>query len=465
MEGAMPLSDANPRRLSVVYQDVGALKPRPNNPRTHSRKQIAQIAKAIRRFGFINPILVDDANFMIAGHGRLEGAKAVGLDQVPTVRLADMSEAEIRAYVIADNRLAENAGWDRELLGLELQYLTELDIDFDATVTGFELPEIDVLIGELSLAGDDDEAADAVFEVAAGPAVTRLGDVWCFGEHRLACGDSTQAEIYQRLLGDVRAQMVFTDPPYNVPISGHVGGLGSIQHREFAMASGEMSQVQFTAFLQSVFGHLATYSADGAVHFQCMDWRHCPEILAAGAAAYSELKNICVWAKNNGGMGSLYRSQHEFVFVFKSGTAAHINNVELGKHGRYRTNVWSYAGVNSFAGERGDLGLHPTVKPVAMVADAIRDCSHRKGIVLDAFVGSGTTLIAAEKTGRRGYGIEIDPAYCDVAIRRLSAVCGLEAVLEATGQRCGEVAAERTPDSADACPSPPSHASAELMCR
>jgi len=450
----MPLVDPNPRRLSVVYQDVSALKPRPTNPRTHSRKQIAQIAKAIRRFGFINPILVDDANFMIAGHGRLEGAKAVGLDQVPTVRLADMSDAEIRAYVIADNRLAENAGWDRELLGLELQYLTELDIDFDVTVTGFELPEIDVLIGELSLAGDDDEAADAVFEVAAGPAVTRLGDVWCFGEHRLACGDSTQAETYQRLLGEARAQMVFTDPPYNVPISGHVGGLGSIQHREFAMASGEMSQEQFTAFLQSVFGHLATYSADGAVHFQCMDWRHCPEILAAGAAAYSELKNICVWAKNNGGMGSLYRSQHEFVFVFKSGTAAHINNVELGKHGRYRTNVWSYAGVNSFGGERGDLSLHPTVKPVAMVADAIRDCSHRKGIVLDAFMGSGTTLIAAEKTGRRGYGIEIDPAYCDVAIRRLRAVCGLEAVLEATGQRYGEVAAERTPDSADALPQP-----------
>src|SRR5438046_594051 len=314
MEVAMSLAEAVPVRLSVVYQDVGALKPRPTNPRTHSRKQIAQIAKAIRRFGFINPILVDDANFMIAGHGRLEGAKAVGLDQVPTVRLADMSEAEIRAYVIADNRLAENAGWDRELLGLELQYLTELDIDFDATVTGFELPEIDVLIGELSLAGDDDEAADAVFEVAAGPAVTRLGDVWCFGEHRLACGDSTQAEIYQRLLGDARAQMVFTDPPYNVPISGHVGGLGSIQHREFAMASGEMSPAEFTAFLQSAFGHLATYSVDGAIHFQCMDWRHCPEIMAAGAAAYTELKNICVWAKNNGGMGSLYSSLQDVDF-------------------------------------------------------------------------------------------------------------------------------------------------------
>jgi hypothetical protein len=237
--------------------------------------------------------------------------------------------------------------------------------------------------------------------------------------------------------------MVFTDPPYNVPISGHVGGLGTIQHREFAMASGEMSQPEFTAFLQSVCGHLATYSVDGAIHFQCMDWRHCPEIMAAGAAAYTELKNICVWAKNNGGMGSLYRSQHEFVFVFKSGTAPHINNVELGKHGRYRTNVWSYAGVNSFGGDRADLSLHPTVKPVAMVADAIRDCSHRKGIVLDAFVGSGTTLIAAEKTGRRGYGIEIDPAYCDVTIRRLRAVCGLEAVLEATGQRFEEVEAER----------------------
>ena len=233
--------------------------------------------------------------------------------------------------------------------------------------------------------------------------------------------------------------MVFTDPPYNVPIAGHVGGLGSIQHREFAMASGEMSQAEFTAFLQSVFGHLAAFSVDGAIHFQCMDWRHIPEILAAGTAAYADLKNICVWAKNNGGMGSLYRSQHEFVFVFKSGTAPHINNIELGKHGRYRTNVWSYAGVNSFGEDRGDLSLHPTVKPVAMVADAIRDCSHRKGIVLDAFLGSGTTLIAAEKTGRRGYGIEIDPAYCDVAIRRLRAVCGLEAILEANCQSFGDV--------------------------
>src|ERR1700716_4106981 len=291
------------KNLSIVYQNVSALMPRTTNPRIHSKKQIAQIAQAIRRFGFINPALVDDANGIIAGHGRVEAAKIVGLDQVPTVRLSDMSEAEIRAYVIADNRLAENAGWDRALLGIELQYLTELEIDFDVTVIGFELPEIDLLIGELSLAANDNDAADAVVEVAPGLAVTRPGDVWSIGNHRLICGDSTIAETYQQLLGDVRAQMVFTDPPYNVPISGHVGGLGSIQHREFAMASGEMSEAEFTAFLQSVFGHLAAYSVDGAVHFQCMDWRHCPEIMAAGAAAYTELENHFILGQKHWSLG------------------------------------------------------------------------------------------------------------------------------------------------------------------
>jgi DNA modification methylase len=443
MEVEMSLAEPNQNTLSIVYQALADLKPRTANPRTHSKQQITQIANAIRRFGFTNPVLVDDANGIVAGHGRVEAAKIVGLDQVPTVRLSAMSEAEIRAYVIADNRLAENAGWDRALLGLELQYLSELEVDFDVTVTGFDLPEIDILIGDLSLAVNENDSADAVVEVAAGPAISRPGDIWQIGNHRLICGDSTRLETYRQLLGDGRAQMVFTDPPYNVPISGHVGGLGSIQHREFAMASGEMSQAEFTAFLQSVFGHLAEFSVDGAIHFQCMDWRHVPEMMAAGTAAYTDLKNICVWAKNNGGMGSLYRSQHEFIFVFKSGTAPHVNNVELGKHGRYRTNVWNYAGVNSFGGDRADLSLHPTVKPVAMVADAVRDCSHRKGIVLDAFVGSGTTLIAAEKTGRRGYGIEIDPLYCDVTIRRLRSACGLEAVLEATGQCFDVIEAER----------------------
>lgn len=428
--------------LTIVYQDIAALKPRKNNPRTHSKRQIAQIARAIEQFGFTNPVLVDDCNGIIAGHGRVEAAKLVGLQEVPTVRLSAMSEAAIRAYVIADNKLAENAGWDRNLLGLELQYLSELDLDFDVTLTGFELPEIDLLIGELTPANNND-SADAVIPVAPGAAITRAGDVWKIGGHRLICGDSTKRETYQHLLGDARAQLVFTDPPYNVPISGHVGGLGSVQHREFAMASGEMSPAEFTAFLASVFGHLAEFSVDGSIHFQCMDWRHAEEILQAGKGAYSELKNICIWAKNNGGMGSLYRSQHEFVFVFKSGAVSHINNVELGKHGRYRTNIWSYPGVNSFGTDRSDLVLHPTVKPVAMVADAIRDCSHRKGIVLDAFTGSGTTLIAAERTGRRGFGIEIDPLYCDVTIRRLHAVCGLSAILEADGRSFDDASAQR----------------------
>ncbi|MFA7431524.1 MAG: DNA methyltransferase [Rhodospirillaceae bacterium] len=433
-------------QLKIVYQSPGALTPRQTNPRTHTQKQIGQIAASIQRFGFTNPVLVDEANGIVAGHGRVMAAKLLGIDKVPTVRLANMTEAEIRAYVIADNRLAENAGWDRQLLGLELQYLSDLNIDFDVTLTGFELPEIDVLIGELSLVDGDDGApdpADAVPAVAAGPAVTQPGDIWTIGRHLLICGDALQRDTYDRLLGRERAQMVFTDPPYNVPIGGHVCGLGKTQHREFAMASGEMSGPEFTTFLTTVLGHLAAVSVDGAIHYQCMDWRHMTEMLAAGTAAYSELKNLCVWAKTNGGMGSLYRSQHELVFVFKAGTAPHINNVDLGRHGRYRTNVWSYAGVNSFGAGRDNLTLHPTVKPVALVADAILDGSHRKGIVLDAFAGSGTTLVAAEKTGRRGYGVEIDPLYCDVILRRLHDVCATEAVLAATGQTFAEVAAER----------------------
>lgn len=438
-------------KLEINYREVGELRPRATNPRTHTKKQLEQVAASIQRFGFTNPVLIDEEAGIIAGHGRVEAAKLIGMTEVPTVRLANMSEADIRAYVIADNRLAENAGWDRELLGLELKYLSELDIDFDVTITGFDAPEIDVLIGELSLDGDGEDPADAVPEPAAGPAVTRPGDIWRIGPHLLICGDATCAGTYAALLGTEKAAMVFTDPPYNVPISGHVSGLGSVQHREFAMASGEMSSPQFTEFLTTVFGHLAEFSADGAIHFQCMDWRHIGEILAAGGSAYTELKNLCVWAKTNGGMGSLYRSAHELVFVFKSGTAPHINNVELGKHGRYRTNVWNYAGANSFGASRDeDLTMHPTVKPAAMVADAILDCSRRKDIVLDAFAGSGTTLVAAHRTGRRGYGVEIDPTYCDVIIRRMRETCGLEAVLDADGRTFDEVAAERLTECEEA---------------
>jgi DNA modification methylase len=441
-------------KLKVTYQNPAALKPRARNPRTHSKKQIRQIAESIQRFGFTNPVLIDGTGGIVAGHGRLEAAKTLGLETVPTIRLEDLSEAELRAYVIADNRLAELAGWDREILGLELQGLAELNLDFDLNITGFETAEIDILIGELE-AADDDDPADEAPAPAEGPAVTRPGDIWTIGKHRLICGDATDPETFARLLEGAQAQMVFTDAPYNVKVNGHVCGLGKTKHREFAMASGEMNEAEFTAFLSTVFRNLAGHSADGGIHYICIDWRHLGEVLAAGKAAYSELKNLCVWAKTNGGMGSLYRSQHELVFVFKNGTAPHINNVELGRHGRYRTNLWTYPGINSFGRTRdAELALHPTVKPIALVKDAILDCSKRGGIVLDAFAGSGTTLIAAEKAGRRGYGIELDSNYCDVIVKRVAAAAKTEAVHAETGQTFAQIeraqlAEAQVPEAAD----------------
>ncbi|WP_207093557.1 DNA methyltransferase [Novosphingobium sp. PY1] len=437
--------------LRIEYLAIGALVPRASNPRTHSAAQLKQIERSIERFGFTNPVLIDEAGGIIAGHGRVAAARQLGIENLPCVRLANMGEAEIRAYVIADNKLAENAGWDRELLAIEFAWLDELDLDFDLSITGFELPEIDILLDEhaKAKARDAEVQDDIVPEVGDGPAVTRAGDVWQIGEHRLICGDALAAETYAALMGEARAQMVFTDPPYNVPIAGHVSGLGKVQHREFAQATGEMSRNEFARFLSTACGMMASHTVDGALHYVCMDWRHMSELLEAGEAAYSELKNLVVWAKTNGGMGSLYRSQHELVFVFKAGEAPHINNVELGRHGRYRTNVWTYAGVNSFGEERGNLELHPTVKPVAMVADAIRDASHRGGIVLDVFAGSGTTILAAQKTGRNARAIELDPLYCDVIIRRMAETCRLEAKLEATGESFAEVAARRAGEVAE----------------
>ena len=430
--------------LKIEHLPPSELKPYARNARTHSPKQIAQIAASIRTFRFNNPVLIDKNNVIIAGHGRVEAAKLLGLDTVPVIRLEHLSEAEKRAYILADNRLAEKAGWDAEILAIELQNLIELDLDFDVAVTGFDMPEIDVLISGLDATSQTPDPADAVPEVT-GPAITRPGDRWQIGPHRLICADATSPESYQLLLDGERAQMVFTDPPYNVKIDGHVSGLGDVRHREFAMAAGEMSESQFTSFLRTTFANLVDVAADGAIHFIAMDWRHMVEVLEAGRGTFSELKNLCVWSKTNGGMGSLYRSQHELFFVFKSGSAPHINNVELGKHGRYRTNLWSYPGANSFSATRDDdLAMHPTVKPVALVMDAILDCSLRKDVILDAFAGSGTTLVAAHKTGRRGYGIELDPLYCDVIVRRMAKITKLEAVLRDTGQTFAAVAHQRT---------------------
>lgn len=440
---------------AIIIQAPEALKPRPRNPRTHSPAQLRQIVDSIRQFGFTSPVLVDADNVIIAGHGRWEAAKQLKLAGIPTLCLAHLSPAEVRAYVIADNQIALNAGWDEALLALELQELTTLDLDFEVTLTGFNLPQIDVLIESLqpSPAEPAPDPADQVPGIdRSRPAVTQVGDLWVLGSHRLYCGNSLEAASYTRLLGEERAQLVFTDPPYNVPILGHVSGLGVTQHAEFAMGSGEMSVAAFTEFLRSVFERLVAACVDGALQFVCMDWRHMAEVLAAGAATYSELKNLCVWTKANGGMGSLYRSQHELVFVFKAGTAPHLNNIELGKHGRYRTNVWPYAGFNSFGKQRdAALAMHPTVKPVALVADAILDASQRRQIVLDAFAGSGTTLVAAHRTGRRGFGIELDPYYADVIVLRLMRL-GLSATLEVSGESFDAVAARRTVECAAASP-------------
>ncbi len=407
-------------KLQIEYLSLDRLEPFPRNARTHSRKQVRQIADSIRRFGFTNPVLIDRQNTMLAGHGRVAAAQLIGMHEVPCVRIETMSAAEKRAYVIADNKLAINAGWDEEILAGELKALMATDLDFDVGLTGFSIAETDNLIEGLAPEEPGDPEDDRM--PADGPSLCRPGDLWALGPHRLICGDALQADTVAALMNGEQAQMVFTDPPYNVPIQGHVGGSGAIKHREFAMASGEMSPVQFTGFLRAAFQNLVRHSSAGSIHFVCMDWRHMREMLAATNDLYAELKNLIVWAKDNGGMGTFYRSRHELIFAFKNGTAPHHNNFELGQHGRYRTNVWQYKGVNTFgSGRLDELALHPTVKPVQMVADAIKDVSARGAIVLDLFGGSGSTLIAAHKTGRRGFLCEYDPIYCDRIIRRWEA--------------------------------------------
>ena len=399
----------------------GDLQPWARNARTHSRKQVRQIADSIRTFGFTNPVLIDEQRHILAGHGRVEAAKLLGLAQVPCVRLDHMTPEQKRAYVIADNKLALNAGWDEELLAAELGELSGLDLGFDVEITGFSIAEIDSLI-EGQAPEEPGDPADDMLAEEDGPARCRPGDVWQLGPHRLVCGDARDPAVVEILMDGERARMVFSDPPYNVPIDGHVGGSGRIRHREFPMAAGEMTRDQFTGFLKTAFRNLAEHSVDGAIHLICMDWRHMGEVLAAGDGVYSELKNLIVWVKDNGGMGTFYRSRHELIFAFKVGTAPHVNSFELGQHGRYRTNVWEYRGVNTLkAGRMDELAMHPTVKPVQMIADAIRDLSGRGEIVLDLFGGSGSTLIAAEKTGRRAYLCELDPVYCDRIIRRWEA--------------------------------------------
>jgi DNA modification methylase len=416
----------------IEYLPIAGLKPRSRNARTHSRKQIRQIADSIAQFGFTNPVLIDEKGQILAGHGRVAAAQSLGLSKVPCLRIETLTLAEKRAYVIADNKLALNAGWDEEILAQELRDLSSLDLDFDIGITGFSIAEIDHLIEGVEPEEPGDPADDKLPD--DGPPRCHLGDLWQLGGHRLICGTALDGATIELLMNGERAEMVFTDPPYNIPIEGYVAHAGAIKHRDFAMASGEMDRAQFTNFLKSAFQNLTRHSLDGSMHFICMDWRHMPEILEAGEEVYSELKNLIVWVKDNGGMGTFYRSRHELIFAFKNGTAAHINSFGLGQNGRYRTNVWQYKGINTWrSGRLGELALHPTVKPVELISDAIKDVSARGSIVLDLFGGSGSTLIAAHKTGRRAFLCELDPLYCDRIIRRWEAYAKDEAIQIACG--------------------------------
>ena len=408
------------RLLEVVYRATSELVPDPRNARTHSKRQIEQIIASIRAFGFTNPILADPQGNLIAGHGRLRAAREMGLGTVPVIILGGLTEPQKKALRLADNKIALNAGWDTEILKLELAELSLPEIDIDLGLTGFNPGEIDVVLFDSD--DPDDEVIPAVPET---PRV-QPGDIWQLGEHRVACGDGRDAVFLQRLIGEGETvDCAFLDPPYNVKINGHANAKG--RHREFAMASGEMTETEFRTFLADTLGACARVSRDGAVHFVCMDWRHMEDVTASVDGVYDDLLNICVWNKSNAGMGALYRSKHEMVFVYRVGSASHTNNVELGKHGRNRTNVWDYPSVNSMKGSRReDLALHPTVKPVAMVADAYCDVTKQGELVLDIFLGSGTSLIAAERVGRRFRGLDIDPAYVDLAMQRWSDLTGKE---------------------------------------
>ena len=409
----------------IIDKPVDQLKPDPRNPRVHSKRHIRQLAKSIDAFAFIMPLLVDENNQIIAGHCRLAAARQLGLLEVPTICISHMNDQQRQAYLIADNRLTDLGSWNDSLLGEVLLELAEADLGFDIEATGFSVGEIDMLVEAdmAGIVGEEVETADREEEELpqSGVAISKSGDVWKLGRHVVVCGDALDPAAYSLVMGRARANLILSDPPYNVRIKGNVSGLGKVKHREFAQASGEMSEAEFIAFLESALHNASEWSREGALHYWAMDWRHLFELITAGRAVYDEQINMCVWAKTGAGMGSFYRSQHELFTVWRKGKVAHRNNIELGRFGRFRSNVWSYPGANSFsrASDEGNLlALHPTVKPVNMLADAILDSTKRGDIVLDPFLGSGSTLIAAEKIGRCCRGIEIDPLYVDTIIRR-----------------------------------------------
>ena len=430
----------------MQVQDIAikTLKPNRRNAHTHSKKQISQIAESIRQFGFVVPIIADETWRILCGHGRHQAGMQLGLTLVPVVQVCGLSAARKRALALADNKIAANAGWDRELLASELAELSRLLIedDLDIAITGFDAPEIDQLTADFE--EDPADPADTLDPAwGTAPSVTKLGDFWHLDQHRLLCADARRESDLALLMGGRQAAMAFMDPPYNVAVRDIVGR-GRIKHGEFVMGSGELSRGEFVEFLKNTLGKAAAVSRDGAVHFVCMDWRHIGQLLEAGEEVYGATLNLAVWVKSNAGQGSFYRSQHELIAVFRVGDRPSLNNIELGRHGRNRSNVWHYQGANTFrAGRLDDLKAHPTVKPVALVADAMKDCTRRGDIVIDTFCGSGTTILAAERVGRHARAIEIEPRFVDVAIRRWQAFTRRDAIHAESGLTFDELATKR----------------------
>lgn len=446
--GSVPGAPELALALQIEWVPIGRLKSNSRNARRHSRKQINLIRRSLRTFGFLNPVLVDDNYVILAGHGRVEAARLEGYECVPVIKFSHLSDAQKRAYLIADNKIAEQAGWDRETLSIELGELIDLlPVEgLDVSLTGFDVAEVDLLLADMVPAKSGRD--DIIPAVPDNPATCR-GDLWQLGNHRLLCGDARDGRHFERLMDGASAAAVFTDPPFNLGARA-IGSRGRTKHADFAMASGEMSPAQFRKFLAETLDHGARTSRDGAVHFVCMDWRHIEDLIAISREIYGAMLNLVVWNKTNAGQGSFYRSQHELVCVFRVGGQPHQNNVELGRFGRNRSNVWTYPGVNTFGrGRMETLGAHPTSKPVALVADALLDCTARGEIVLDQFAGSGTTIMAAEKVGRKAYVMEYEPAYCDVAILRWQKSTKLEAILVDDGRTFEEVRAARAQQGGD----------------
>ena len=434
------LASTSALRIAIEYVAPSVLKPSKTRLRQHSARLQEHLPASLQQFGFVLPILVDAELTVVGGEALLKAAIGVGLSEVPIVRIEHLSDEKVRTLRIALNKLTTLSSWDEAALRTEIEFLSSVNFELP-TFTGFSSTELDVL----SAKPDFEEARG---DLGPDPVVvSRVGDFWTFkGGHRLACLDALDPASYVALMGGEQAGLVISDPPYNVPIRGNVTQRKDA--REFAMAVGEMSPDTFTAFLATTLQHAAAHSRDGSLSLQFMDFRHMGEMLAAGHVAYGELFNLCVWAKTNPAMGGPWRSSHELCFVWKNGDAAHVDNVKLGKHGRNRSNVWSYPGANQHR-DRGSEG-HVTPKNLAMIQDAILDVSNRGDIVLDAFAGSGTTLVAAHLSRRRGYGLELDPAYVDLCVRRLETRTGEAARHAETGLTFAETASERAATSTQA---------------